>query len=179
MVLLGEARGTTREHMVHAMVGRHVVSESHQAAERSTATPVLEFVEASSGRAFQQVSLEVRSGEVVVLHGKLGSGAASVAQAAYGLRDLTKGKFLLEGEVRHFRGPHEAIKAGVGYLPADRQHEGAFGIRSVAENLCVPSWGRTAIVLGGASLSGGRGTVFGTAAAARYGAGGDGGEGSP
>src|SRR5439155_9450947 len=42
------------------------------------------------------------------------------------------------------RDPARAIAAGVGLLPADRQREGAFMVRPVAENISAPSWSRLA-----------------------------------
>ena len=50
----------------------------------------------------------------------------------------------LDGRPVAFRNPADAIAAGVGLLPADRQREGAFMVRPVAENLAAPSWGRLA-----------------------------------
>ena len=50
----------------------------------------------------------------------------------------------LDGRAVAFRNPADAIAAGVGLLPADRQREGAFMVRPVAENLAAPSWGRLA-----------------------------------
>jgi ribose transport system ATP-binding protein len=43
-----------------------------------------------------------------------------------------------------FSNPTDAIAAGVGLLPADRQRDGAFMVRPVAENLAAPSWPRLA-----------------------------------
>jgi ribose transport system ATP-binding protein len=81
---------------------------------------------------------------VLTLYGKLGSGTTEVAAALYGLRTLSSGTMEIEGRPRSLTGPNEAIRAGVGYLPADRQREGAFMVRSVAENLSAPSWPRLA-----------------------------------
>src|SRR5207248_2852931 len=81
---------------------------------------------------------------VVALYGKVGSGTAEVAEAAFGVRRLNAGEFALDGRPRAFRDPARAIAAGVGLLPADRQREAAFMVRPVAENLSAPSWGRLA-----------------------------------
>ncbi len=133
----------SRDQMVEAMVGRalgavgrpddvHVVP--------ADAPPLLRMVGASCSGAYAGVDLDVRGGEVVTLYGKLGSGIAEVAETAFGLRTPDQGTIELEGEPVRFRHPWDAIDAGVGFLPADRQRDGAFLVRSVAENLAAPSW---------------------------------------
>jgi ribose transport system ATP-binding protein len=146
VVLEREVAGTSRGDLVTAMVGRAVgeVTRPAPAEIAPEVTPILAFDHASSPGAFEDVDLHVKPGEVVALYGKLGSGTAEVAETAFGLRQLSEGRCLLKGADHKPRAPHEAIAAGVGLVPADRQREGTFMVRSVAENLSVPSWGRIA-----------------------------------
>jgi len=146
VVLEREVAGTSRAELVTAMVGRAVgeVARPDDAGIDGTAAPVLSFSGAASDGAFADIDLDVRGGEVVALYGKLGSGTAEVAESAFGLRALTAGDCTLKGAPHAPGAPHEAIAAGVGLVPADRQREGTFMVRSVAENLSVPSWGRIA-----------------------------------
>src|SRR5262249_9137979 len=128
------------------MVGR-ALEDVQRPAQRSWElgeTPVIRFEGAASEPAFRDVDLEVFPGEVVALYGKIGSGTAEVAETAFGIRRLDAGRFELAGKERELRNPARAIASGVGLLPADRQREGAFMVRPVAENLCAPSWGRLA-----------------------------------
>lgn len=145
LALEGAAKTLPRAELVSAMVGRSIAGVQRPAdVTHPEGTPALELDGASARGAFDGVSLAVRRGEVVALYGKLGSGTAEVAQAVFGLRRLTAGKLALDGRAVTLRGPAEAIAAGVGLLPADRKQEGAFGVRSVAENLAAPSWPRLA-----------------------------------
>jgi ribose transport system ATP-binding protein len=105
----------------------------------------MRFESASSQAAFTNLDLTVGSGEVVGLYGKIGSGTAEVAEVAYGVRPLTGGRLQVGTAGKSVDGPLQAIAAGVGYLPADRQRDGAFMVLSVAENLCAPSWPRLAL----------------------------------
>jgi ribose transport system ATP-binding protein len=145
-VLQGRVADLDRSTLVSAMVGRSL-DDVQRPAPRSWELgeiPVIRFDGAASEPAFREVDLEVFPGEVVALYGKIGSGTAEVAEAAFGIRRLNAGRFELDGKSRAFRGPARAIASGVGLLPADRQREGAFMVRPVAENLCVPSWSRLA-----------------------------------
>jgi ribose transport system ATP-binding protein len=146
VVVRGKVEEFTRQELVRAMVGRAVgeVKRPESIARPAGAKPRIRLEAAASGTDFSGVTLEVYPGEVVALYGKIGSGSASVAESLFGMRSLTAGTFELDGEVRTFSHPSEAIEAGVGLMPADRQREAAFMVRSVAENLAAPSWPRLA-----------------------------------
>ena len=146
VVLERDVAGATRAELVTAMIGRAVgeVQRPEPATVDADAAPLLVFDNASSDGAFADIDLAVRPGEVVALYGKLGSGTAEVAESVFGLRPLTGGERRLEGEAHAPSAPHRAIADGVGFVPADRQREGTFMVRSVAENIAVPSWGRLA-----------------------------------
>jgi len=139
-----EVEGATRADLVTAMVGRAVgeVKRPEAAQVDEAAEPILAFRSATSPGAFEDVELTVRPGEVVALYGKLGSGTAEVAESVFGLRTLSRGECRLKGQPHAPRAPHRAIATGVGFVPADRQRHGTFMVRSVAENLALPSWGR-------------------------------------
>jgi ribose transport system ATP-binding protein len=145
-VLIGQVAALGRRDLVSAMVGRRIEDvqrpppRTWELGER----PVLRFAGAASEGAFRDVDLEVYPGEVVALYGKVGSGTGEVAEAAFGIRSLTDGELDLDGKAIRFKGPAQAIDAGVGLLPPDRQREGAFIVRPVAENISAPSWPRLA-----------------------------------
>ena len=146
VVLRGEISKLNRSDLVQAMVGR-AVGEVHRPESRTWdlgELPTIRLEEAASGDDFSGANLTVFPGEIVALYGKIGSGAAAVAESIFGLRSLTAGTFELYGRRASFHHPHDAIAAGVGLLPADRQREGSFPVRSVAENLSAPSWPRLA-----------------------------------
>lgn len=147
LVLEGESARLERRELVSAMVGRSIADVHRPEDVRRPAeetAPLMVLSEATVAGTFEDVSLAVRPGEVLALYGKLGSGTAEVAQCAFGLRRLTAGSLELVGKRVSFGKPADAIAAGVGLLPADRQREGAFLVRPVAENLAAPSWGRLA-----------------------------------
>jgi ribose transport system ATP-binding protein len=146
VVLERDVKGATRSDLVTAMIGRAVgeVTRPEGPEVDPDAEPILAFRGATSDGAFADVELAVRPGEIVALYGKLGSGTAEVAESVFGLRALSSGECVLKGEPHAPHAPHHAISAGVGFVPADRQREGTFMVRSVAENIAVPSWRRIA-----------------------------------
>lgn len=162
VVIRGEVAQFTRKELVQAMVGRAIgeVKRPPPTARQTGAQSRIRLQGAASGEDFSQVDFEAYPGEVVALYGKIGSGSASVAEALFGMRSLTAGTFELNGRTRTFGHPNEAIEAGVGLMPADRQREAAFMVRSVAENLVAPSWPRIAH-FGGFISSGMESSIYG------------------
>lgn len=144
VVLEREGSGVSRGELVSAMVGRAVgnVSRPEQGPAGHLGQELLRLENASSAGAFADVDLEVRRGEVVALYGKLGSGTLELAETVFGVRRLDEGRCTLNNTPHSPRSPAAAIKAGVGLVPADRHREGAFMVRSVAENIAVASWQR-------------------------------------
>jgi ribose transport system ATP-binding protein len=140
--LVGDVAETDRQTLIEAMIGRRMeaVGRPRPPAHEIPDAPALRWDGATLEGAFTDVDLTVRPGEVVVLYGKLGSGAAEVAETAFGVRRLDAGTLVLDGGALVLRSPVEAIRRGVGFLPADRKAGGAFMVRSVAENVAVASW---------------------------------------
>ena len=140
--LLGAVADTDRRTMIEAMIGRtsdelgRPAPIDHHLGE----VAALRWSDATADRAFAQVSLEVYPGEVVALYGKLGSGAAEVAETAFGLRSLDGGSLEFAGEAKTVGSPVAAIGSNVGFLPAERKSGGALMVRSVAENVAIASW---------------------------------------
>jgi ribose transport system ATP-binding protein len=146
VALLANVAETDRASMIEAMVGRRI-SEIARPPESKTIRaggPAIRWTEAGSVDDFHDVSIDVRSGEIVVIYGKIGSGAAEVGETAYGLRPLTSGELQIDGKAVVVRGPAAGIRAGVGFLPADRKSGGSFMVRPVMENVAVASWSRLA-----------------------------------
>lgn len=144
-VLVGPVSDYSRGDLVTAMVGKEVGAVKRpQRLDREVGDPLLRFEAASCASAFENLDLTVSGGEVVGLYGKIGSGTAEVAEVAFGVRKLSGGRISVGANGAALQGPVEAIDAGVGYLPADRQRDGTFMVLSVAENLSAPSWPRLA-----------------------------------
>ena len=85
----------------------------------------------------QNVSFEVRAGEIVGLGGLPGSGITEVAQIAAGIRRPTGGTMTLQGQNYNPQSPHSAIQSHVGYVPEDRKEQGLFLDFSIRRNIAL------------------------------------------
>lgn len=142
VVLEGDTKSVGRRALVEAMVGRDIgeVQRPADVVDAENADAVIEMEDVNIDDVVIDASLQVRSGEVVGLYGKLGSGTTQMAEVCFGLRSISSGMVTIKGSGRPPRNPVDAKNLGVGYLPPDRKREAAFLNRPVAENLAVSSW---------------------------------------
>ncbi|WP_187182023.1 autoinducer 2 ABC transporter ATP-binding protein LsrA [Rhizobium sp. WL3] len=95
-----------------------------QVADRTDAPRL--SVSGLSGEGFQDISLDVRSGEILGLAGVVGAGRTEFAETLFGLRDHSGGTVTLDGQELKTRSPRICIDRGLVYLPEDRQQHGLF-----------------------------------------------------
>ena len=92
--------------------------------------------------AVDDVSLEVRAGEIMGVAGVEGNGQDQLVEAMLGLRRVRAGRILLgERDVTHENTRH-LLMEGFGHIPADRQRMGAVLDLSVADNLILSDYDR-------------------------------------
>lgn len=112
----GEA---TLSKVIQMMVGRELQrGKAH--VERQIGEAMLE-VKGLTGEGFQNVSFNLRRGEILGFAGLVGAGRSEVARAIFGADSFSSGDLLLEGKSIRFHSPNEAISHGLGMLPEDRK----------------------------------------------------------
>ncbi len=84
--------------------------------------------------SLRDVSLEVHPGERVGVTGLLSAGVTTLARAVAGVAPYDSGTVLIDGKPLAPGRRDLAMRAGVGYIPEDRQAEGFVAQLGVAEN---------------------------------------------
>jgi len=136
---------TDRDEVIETMVGRSVgelFPERSQAPERSGGS-ALELRNLTLAGFFEDISFELRPGEIVGFAGLVGSGRTRLAQTIFGVLPETRtgalsGEILVAGERVRIAGPRAAIRQGIGYVPDDRKAAGLVLGLSVASNISLP-----------------------------------------
>ncbi|MCW2941809.1 MAG: heme transporter ATP-binding protein [Actinomycetia bacterium] len=123
------------------MVGRDVRLTVDKPPAAAGAEPVFEVrnltVLDESGRAvLDDVSFDIRPGEILGVAGVQGNGQTELAEAILGLRTAT-GTITLDGARLSGRTPRQVLGGGVGFIPEDRGHDALVESASVAENLVL------------------------------------------
>ena len=125
---------TTPEELIRMMVGRDLASNSRR--EPALGETLLSVANLSTNK-LQNISFDLRQGEVLGIAGLVGAGRSEIGAALFGLDLHLRGTIHLKGREIHPRSPAEAIKLGFALLPEDRKREGLMMQMSVAENACL------------------------------------------
>lgn len=135
----------TRGTLIQQMVGREVAElEARHGRDRTEAPPRLIVRGLTRAGVFEDVSLTVGAGEVVVLAGLVGAGRSEVARCIFGIDRADAGTVAVESRSLRAGSVRDALRAGVALLPEDRQHEGLVLPMSVAANLSMANLTRLA-----------------------------------
>lgn len=127
----------TPERAVALMVGRPL--ETLYSRKRAQAgEPVLRVDRLRREGVFTDISFEVRAGEIVGLAGLVGAGRTEVARAVFGIDRLDEGTVTLDGRVVRFDSPRAAVRAGLSYVPEDRQAQGLVLPLPIFQNVTLP-----------------------------------------
>ena len=137
-VARGETAGLARQQMANLMVGRDVsdmfpdkltVPADAPVALRVRGLTVPDWVE--------DLSFEVRAGEVLGFAGLVGAGRTEAFEALIGLRKRTGGTIEIAGRPVDLKSPREAMRHGLTYLSEDRKGKGLHVDLSLQDNLTM------------------------------------------
>lgn len=135
----------TRAQMANLMVGRELADLYPPRHPVAADAPVLLSVQGLSVPGWaQDVSFEVRAGEIFGFAGLVGAGRTELFEGLLGLRERTVRSIDIGGMPVRPRSPREAVNAGLSYLSEDRKGRGLhvrFGLR---ENLTLMALDRHA-----------------------------------
>ena len=93
-----------------------------------------EQISSSESKPFDFI---IHKGEVNGFTGLLGSGRSESVRAIFGADRVTGGQVKMKGKDVKISKPHDAMKAGIGYLPEDRKKDGIIADLSVRENIIL------------------------------------------
>ncbi len=133
--------GATEESLARAMVGREVLLRvEKQAADTGEVLLEVEDLHVTDDRGIEKVrgvSFQVRAGEIVGIAGVDGNGQTELIEALTGMRRAERGLIRVGGRELHHPSTREALDAGLGHIPEDRQRRGLVLEFSLAENIAL------------------------------------------
>ncbi|MGA8262010.1 MAG: sugar ABC transporter ATP-binding protein [Arenicellales bacterium] len=129
----------SEERLVQLMTGR-VISQIFPTINFHPEEPLLQIEGLwTKDGSVQGASLYVLQGEVVGLAGLVGSGKSEIGRASFGLEDIRSGTVRFCGQDVTGLRPRQMLDRGLFYVPPDRRTEGLVLVRSVRENIVLPS----------------------------------------
>ena len=122
----------TRQGLINMMVGREMGQE-YPKEQGNIGDTILEVKHLTRG-ILQDISFEVRAGEVFGISGLVGAGRTELARAILGIDKPESGEVFVRGKKTRYRSFSDAIKDGLGLIPEDRKLQGLVQIMTVKRN---------------------------------------------
>lgn len=122
--------------IIRMMIGR----EQEDLYEKSTAElgePVLRVKNLSVKGILNDISFDLKAGEIVGVTGLVGAGRTELARALFGDLPISSGSVEINGRVIKIRSPKDVIQAGIGFIPEDRKEQGLVIDLSVLKNISM------------------------------------------
>jgi simple sugar transport system ATP-binding protein len=132
---------TSQEELASLMVGRDVDLKVDK-SNKSPGETILKLDDLSiydvSGRTIvSNLSIDIKSGEILAIAGVQGNGQSEIARAIMNLEAHVTGSIKVEGSEILGKTVHESIKSGIAFIPESRELDGLIGSFSIAENLIL------------------------------------------
>ncbi|HAX40365.1 MAG TPA: hypothetical protein DCY10_05785 [Clostridiales bacterium] len=126
----------TRDDLIRLMVGR-TISNLFPKQDVPAGDVALKVENLSRPGVFENISFELRQGEILGMAGLVGAGRTDVARAIFGVTPPTSGDIQVAGQSVQIGSPQEAIRLGLAYVPEDRQTHGLIPPMSITANLSL------------------------------------------
>ena len=131
---------TPRDELIAMMVGREL--NQYYTRDHVKNTPVFfrcEHIDDGKKhhKRVNDVSFEVREGEIVGFAGLVGAGRSETMQCIFGLTRGSTGTITLDGKPLTIRNAVDAMNYGIAMVPENRKLEGLYHIQSVSFNTTI------------------------------------------
>jgi len=127
-----------QDELISMMVGRSV-EDIFPKVEVEIKDKILEVKNLTRTGKFKDISFELKKGEILGFAGLIGAGRSEVMNAIFGIEKLTSGEITIEGKPVTIKCPKDAIRHGIGFVTEDRKGNGLVLVRSVLENISLPT----------------------------------------
>ena len=124
---------TPRDELISMMVGRKL--DQYYTRDHVKNTEVIFKCEHQT--RVNDVSFEVRKGEIVGFAGLVGAGRSETMQCIFGLTRDAKGTVIMDGKELKIKSPVDAMKYGISLVPENRKVEGLYHVQSVSFNSTI------------------------------------------
>ena len=129
----GKIQDTNPERIASMMVGKKNYSKETYKS-RKIGEVVLKL-EHFTGKGFQDISLEVRKGQIVGLTGLQSAGSSELLQGIFGALSVTDGRMEVLGKTVRGNSIHESMKSGIAMLASNRKENSVIPDMNLLENM--------------------------------------------
>jgi len=132
-------RDTEKEYIVSKMVGRELVDYFPKRDFRHSDETVFEVKNLSQEKYFDDISFNLKKGEILGFSGLVGAGRTEIMKTIFGEYKKSSGRVLIENREVKIKSPANAIGNGIAFVPEDRKREGLIITMGLDDNICLAS----------------------------------------
>ena len=125
-----------KDKLIAMMVGRSLSQQLHK-TRREPGRVLLRVEGLSRAAKFEDISFELRSGEVLGFAGLIGAGRTELVETIFGLAKKSGGRLYIEDRQVEINKPSDAIRNGIAFVSEDRKNVGLNLVGSVKENITL------------------------------------------
>ncbi len=127
LVMTKSTKETNMNELISAMVGRSLESR-FPPVDNTPGEPILSVQHLSTKYAphLQDISFEVREGEIFGLYGLVGAGRTELLETIFGVRTRAAGRVYFRNRLMNFNDAREAIEHGFALITEERKANGLF-----------------------------------------------------
>jgi ribose transport system ATP-binding protein len=130
-----DTKDITSDDIIHAMVGRELGNLYPEKSSCIENDNEILKVEHLSSSAFDDISFNLKKGEILGFSGLVGAGRTEIMRALCSIDARTQGDIWLNGEKKSFKNYGDAVESGICYLTEDRKTQGLFLGMSIKDNM--------------------------------------------
>ncbi len=134
-IVTGKVADTDRSELIRSMVGRSMDNE-YPKRSGVIGDTLLEVSHFTSSR-LKDVSLQLKSGEILGVAGLVGAGRTELARAIFGADRKDGGTLLLRGTEEKIHAVSDAVRKGLGLVPEERKNDGLVLGMTLRENISL------------------------------------------
>ena len=143
----------SQEELATMMVGREVdlIPDKSVAKLGKTILAIkdLNIFNAVGRKIVNNISLEIKGGEILAIAGVQGNGQSELARALINLEDHVTGSIKINNQEILNKSVQDSLRTGVTFIPESRELDGLIGSFSIAENLILDTHDLAPVAKGG------------------------------
>jgi ribose transport system ATP-binding protein len=135
-VLTDDVKNVTTDEIVKSMVGRDI-GKKYPKENVPIGDELLKVEQLCSKGVYEDVSFDLRRGEILGIAGLVGAGRTEMVQLLFGYRKKESGRITIHGKSIRIGKPVDAVRAGIGLIPEERRNHGLVLELSVFDNITL------------------------------------------
>lgn len=122
------------------LVGRSIIEEEDIHKKQLNTETVFEVHDLTCKGHFENISFNVKEGEVISITGLFGDGRGALSEALFGARKVDGGYIIKDGEKLSLSSIRKVMKAGVGMVPRNRKERSIIKDMNILNNVSMANF---------------------------------------